>query len=379
MFELNEVQSLFKKNVHQFAKKELASKASHWDAYEEFPWDSIRKMSEIGLTGLRLPSQYGGVEADLISTGIALEEVARFDHSCAIILCGCNVTGRALLLRASEGIRNAGLRGIAKGESIIAFGGAEPEAGSDIGAMKTLAECQGDIYVVNGEKSMITFAGIAQGFVVLVKTHPRKEGISCLFIEANRPGISIRPLQSFGWKANKWGNITFDNVKVPVGNLVGEEGNALSTLKNTVQEQRTLTGIIALGTAEQAIEEAIEYAKIRKVFGKPLGKFEGIQFKIADDFTLLEASKLICYKALYLIEKNAGEASVWAAMANLMGGEVAFKAVNDAMDIYGGLGYSKELPLERYLRDIKGVQIANATLKIEIGQGILGKEFLPYV
>lgn len=377
IFELNEEQSLFKRNIHQFAKKELGPKASYWDAHEEFPWESVRKMSEIGLNGLRLPGQYGGAEADLITTGIAFEEVARFDLNCAIILCSSNITGRALL-HASEGIRNAWLPGIIKGDSIIAFGATEPEAGSDIRAIKTLAERQGDTYIVNGEKLMVTFAGIAQGFVTLVRTHPSKEGISCLLIEADRPGVSVHPLQSFGWKATKWGNITFDNVKVPTENLIGEGNNALGMLKSTVQEQRALTGIIALGAAEQALEEAIEYAKIRNVFGKPLGKFEGIQFRIVDDFSLLEASKLVCYKALYLIEKNAEEASVWAAMANLMGGDTAFKAVNDAMDIYGGLGYSKELSPERYLRDIKGVQLANATLKFEIGQGILGKEFLPY-
>jgi len=376
MFELSEEQSLFQKNVHQFAKNELAPKASHWDACEEFPWDSVRKMSDIGLTGLRLPKQYGGIEADLISTGIALEEVARFDHNCAIILCAANITGK-VLLHASEGIRNAWLPQITNGKSIIAFGATEPEAGSDFTAIKTMAERQEDVYVVNGEKAMVTFASIAQAYVTLLRTHPKKEGMSCLFIEADRPGISIRPLQTFGWKATKWGNIVFDNVKVPVENLIGEESGALNMLKTTV-EQRALTGIIALGTAEQAIEEAIEYAKIRKVFGKPLGKFEGIQFRIVDDFALLEASKLVCYKALYLIEKNAEGASVWAAMANLMGGEVAFKVVNDAMDIYGGLGYSTELPLERYLRDVKAEQIANATLKMEIGQKLLGEEFLPY-
>lgn len=376
MFELSETQKLFQRNVRQFAKKELAPQAAHWDATEEFPWDSVRKMAEIGLTGLRLPKQYGGIEADLISTGIALEEIARFDHSCAIILCASNITGR-VLLHASEDIKNTWLPRIARGESIMAFASTEPESGSDIRAIKTLAERQEDVYVVNGEKTMITFTGIAQAYVTLVKTNPKKEGLSCLFIEANSPGISTRPLRSFGWKATKWGNVVFDNVKVPTENLIGEEGNALGLLKTTV-EQRALTGIIALGTAEQALEEAIEYARIRKVFGKPLGKFEGIQFKIVEDYTSLEAAKLVCYKALHFIEKNAEEASLWAAMANLMGGEVAFKAVNDAMDIFGGLGYTSELPLERYLRDVKAEQIANATLKIDIGKRILGEDFLPY-
>jgi alkylation response protein AidB-like acyl-CoA dehydrogenase len=167
-------------------------------------------------------------------------------------------------------------------------------------------------------------------------------------------------------------------VKVPAENLIGEENNALTMLKGTVQEQRALTGIIALGTAKQALEEAVNYAKTRKVFGKPLGKFEGIQFRLADDFTLLEAARLVCYKALDLIDKNADEATVWAAMANLIGGETAYQVVNNAIDVYGGLGYSRELPLERYLRDVKATQIANATLKMEIGQGLLGKEFLPY-
>jgi alkylation response protein AidB-like acyl-CoA dehydrogenase len=160
--------------------------------------------------------------------------------------------------------------------------------------------------------------------------------------------------------------------------LIGEKNSALSMLKTTVQEQRALTGLIALGTARQALGEAVEYAKIRKVFGKPLGKFEGVQFKLVEDFTSLEAARLTCYQALHLIQKNAVEASIWAAMANLIGGETAYKAVNDAMDVYGGLGYSRELPLERYLRDVKAIQIASATLKMEIGQGIFGKEFLPY-
>jgi alkylation response protein AidB-like acyl-CoA dehydrogenase len=149
-------------------------------------------------------------------------------------------------------------------------------------------------------------------------------------------------------------------------------------LKPTVQEQRALTGLIALGTAKQALTEAVEYAKIRKVFGKPLGKFEGIQFRLVENYTRLEAARLTGFQALHLIQKNAPEASLWAAMANLIGGETAYKVVNDAMDVYGGLGYSRELPLERYLRDIKAIQIASATLKMEIGQGILGKECIPY-
>jgi alkylation response protein AidB-like acyl-CoA dehydrogenase len=255
----------------------------------------------------------------------------------------------------------------------------ESEAGSDIRAIKTTARRVKNNYVVNGEKSMITFAEIAQAYVVLAKADGKSgEGISCLLVEANRPGIDIQRLQGFGWRATKWGNIAFNDVKVPAENLIGEKNNALSTLKPTVQEQRALTGLIALGTARQALEEALEYAKNRKVFGKPLGKFEGIQFRLVEDFTSLEAARLTCYQALHLIENNAVQASTWAAMANLTGGETAYKVVNDAMDVYGGLGYSRELPLERYLRDIKAIQIASATLKMEIGQGILGKEFLPY-
>jgi cyclohexanecarboxyl-CoA dehydrogenase len=378
MFELNQEQRSIQKSVHEFAKKELAPKASYWDTQEEFPWDLTKKMAEMSLTGLRLPTSYGGVGADLITAGIALEEVARYDHNCAIILCGTNITGR-VLLHGSERLRQNYLPDIAKGSCILAFAAMESEAGSDIRAIKTAAKRMKNTYIVNGEKSMITFAEIAQGFVTLVKTDEKsREGISCLLVEANRSGIDIQRLQGFGWRATKWGNIAFSDVQVPAENLIGEKNNALSTLKPTVQEQRALTGLIALGTARQALGEAVEYAKIRKVFGKPLGKFEGIQFKLVEDFTQLEAARLTCYQALHLIQKNATEASKWAAMANLIGGETAYKVVNDAMDVYGGLGYSRELPLERYLRDIKAIQIASATLKMEIGQGILGKEFLPY-
>ncbi len=377
MFDLNEEQRLIQRSVYEFAKKELAPQAAYWDTSEEFPWENVKKMAGLGLTGLRLPAAYGGAGADLVTSGVALEEVARFDHSCAIILCGCNITGR-VLLHASETLRDTFLPQIVKGRSIIAFGATEPEAGSDIRAIKATAKIQDDHYVVSGEKSMITFAGVAQGFIVLVKTDAEsREGISCIFIEADRPGIDIQRLEGFGWRATQWGNIAFNEVKVPAENLVGEKNDALSMLKSTVQEQRALTGLIALGTAKEALEKALNYAKIRKVFGKPLGKFEGIQFRLAEDFTSLESARLVCYQALSLIEKSADEASVWAAMANLIGGETAYKVVNDTMDVYGGLGYSKELPFERYLRDVKATQIANATLKMEIGKGLLGKEFLP--
>jgi alkylation response protein AidB-like acyl-CoA dehydrogenase len=375
MFELNEEQRLTRKNIHDFAKKELAPQAAYWDSSEEFPWESVEKMARVGLTGLRLPLNYGGAGADLVTCGIALEEVARFDHNCAVILCGCNITGRVLLF-ASESIRGTFLPDIARGKSILAFGATESEAGSDIRGIKTIAKLEGDRYVVSGEKLMITFAEIAQGFVVLAKTDPEiGDGMSCIFVEKDRPGVDIQRLQGFGWRGTKWGNVAFNDVTVPVENLIGEKNKALSMLKSTVQEQRALTGLIALGTAKEALEEAVKYAKIRKVFGKPLGKFEGIQFRLAEDFTSLEAARLVCYQALFLIERNADEAPVWAAMANLTGGETAYKVINDAMDVYGGLGYSKDLPLERYLRDVKATQLANATLKMEIGRGLFGKEF----
>ena len=378
MFELSEEQKVIQKSIHQFAKKELAPQAAYWDTSEEFPWESVRKMAKVGLTGLRLPSVYGGSGADLITCGVAFEEVARFDHNCAIILCGSNITGR-ILLYASENLKSTLMPEIAKGRYIMAFGATEPDAGSDIRAIRAIAKLQKDAYIVSGEKSMITFAGVAQGFVVLAKTEMEsQEGISCIFIEMGRPGVEIQQLQGFGWRATKWGNVVFNDVEVPVENLIGERNNALSMLKGTVQEQRALTGLIALGTAKEALEEAVKYAKIRKVFGKPLGKFEGIQFRLAEDHTSLEAARLLCYQALSLIEKKADEASVWAAMANLIGGETAYRVVNNAMDVYGGFGYSRELPFERHLRDVKAMQIANATLKIEIGQGLFGKEFLPY-
>jgi alkylation response protein AidB-like acyl-CoA dehydrogenase len=377
MFEFNEEQRLIKKNVYDFAKKELAPQAAHWDTSGEFPWESVKKMAGIGLTGLRIPVIYGGSGVDLVTCGIALEEVARFDHSCAIILCGCNITGR-VLLHASERIREL-LREIVEGRSLIAFGVTEPEAGSDVRAIKASAKIQDNHYLVNGEKTMITFARVAKGFIVLVKTEGEgQEGISCIYIEGDRPGIDIQKLEGFGWKSTQWGSAAFHEVKVPMDHLIGEKHNALSMLKETVQEQRALTGLIALGTARQALEEAVKYAKIRKTFGKPLGKFEGIQFRLSENYTELEAARLLCYQALSLIEKRADESSAWAAMANLIGGETAYKIVNDAMDVFGGMGYSKDLPLERYLRDVKAVQIANATLKIEIGQRLFGKEFIPY-
>ncbi len=376
MLEFSEEQKLIQNTIHQFAEKELAPQASHWDLAEEFPWESVQKMVKIGLIGLRLPKVYGGSEADLITTGITFEEVARFDHNCAIILCGSNITGR-VLVHASEDLRKIWLPEIVKGNCLLAFGATEPDAGSDLRAMKTTATLRNDTWIVDGEKSMVTFAGVAHGFILLAKTGFEREEMSCFFVERDRPGIDIQRLQGFGWRATQWGNVAFHEVEIPVENLIGEKNHALSMLKETVQEQRALTGLIALGTGREALEAAVKYAKIRKVFGKPLGKFEGIQFRLAEDYTSIEAARLLCYHALSLIEKKANTASVWAAMANLIGGETAYRVVNNAMDVYGGLGYSRELPFERHLRDVKAMQIANATLKIEIGQGLFGKEFFP--
>jgi alkylation response protein AidB-like acyl-CoA dehydrogenase len=377
MFDLDEEQRLTQKSVHDFAKKELAPLASDRDSREEFPWDALSKMGQVGLTGLRLPAEYGGAGAGLITAGVALEEVARYDHSCAIILWGTNISCR-VLLHASEDLKKGYLPALAGGTCILAFAAMEADAGSEIRAITTSARLQDGSYVVSGEKSMITFAPVSRAFIVLVRTGSEHGGISCVLIEADRSGIDVQQLHGFGWRATQWGNVVFDEVAVPAGNLIGEEGQALSMLKKTVQEQRALTGIIALGTAKQALEEAVKYARVRKVYGKPLGKFEAIQFRLAEDFTAVESARLLCYQALHLIEKNAEDASVWAAMANLIGGETAFRVVNNAMDTFGGLGYSRELPLERYLRDVKAVQIANATLKIEIGQGLFGRDFAPY-
>ncbi|MCX8116935.1 MAG: acyl-CoA/acyl-ACP dehydrogenase [Desulfobacterota bacterium] len=376
MFELNEEQKLIQQSIHQFASKELAPLAAHWDASEAFPWESLEKMAGIGLTGLRLPKIYGGSEVDLVTCGLAFEEVARFDHNCAIVLCSSNITGR-VLLNASESIRKTILPELVKGKYVLAFGATEPEAGSDLGALRTEARRHQGLWVIEGEKSMVTFAGVAQGFIVLAKTEA-KEGISCFFIERDRNRIDIQRLEGFGWRGTQWGNVAFQQVEIPHGNLIGEEGSALLMLKRTVQEQRSLTGLIALGTARQALEDAVNYAKVRKVFGKPLGKFEGIQFRLAEDRTSLEAARLLCFQALSMIERGTEEASVWAAMANLLGGEVAYRVVDHAMDVFGGMGYSRELPLERYLRDVKAMQIASATLKIEIGQGLFGRAFLPH-
>ena len=235
MFELNEEQKLIQKSIHQFAKKELAPQASHWDATEEFPWESVKKMAKAGLTGLRIQKIYDGAEADLVTTGIAFEEVARFDNNCAVILCGSNITGRVLLY-ASEKIKAKLLPEIGIGKYILAFGAAEPDAGSDLRGMKAIAKPRKDVWIVSGEKSMVTFAGVSHGFIVLAKTAKgREEGISCIFVERDRRGIDIQRLQGFGWRASQWGNVSFNEVNIPVGNLIGEKNHALSMLKETVQ------------------------------------------------------------------------------------------------------------------------------------------------
>ncbi len=377
-FDFSEEQALFRRTVREFAKKEIAPKIRDSERKGEFPWELYHKMGQAGLLGLRFPKQYGGQEADAVTMGILVEEVARAGWQIPL----GDIMGEILSLHGPELLKREWLPAMAKGERILGIANTEPSAGSDAAAITTRAIRKGDNYVLNGEKQYITGINECGAYCVLAKTDQESgaKGVSMFFVEMNRPGIERYDFDALGWRLFSFGGFVLKDVTVPVANLIGEEGRGFYYVMETFDLMRSLIAVWCVGMAEAAIEENIEYVKQRTAFGRPIGKYESVQSRIVEGYTKLEAAKLLCYKTLW--SKDKGEKiTKYSAMIKWYVPQLCFEIVNDCLQNRGAIGYTTECLDEYRLREIRGAMIGDGTTdinKIVVARELLGKEFLPY-
>ena len=377
-FEFSEEQELFRRTIREFATKEVAPKIRDAERKKQFPWELYRKMGQTGLLGLRFPKQYGGQEADAVTMGILVEEIARAGWQIPL----SDIMGEILALHGPEHLKREWLPAMAKGDKLLGIANTEPSAGSDAAAIRTRAERKGDSYVLNGEKQCITAINECGAYCLLAKTDQEKgsKGVSMFFVEMDRPGIERYEFDALGWRLFSFGGFTLKDVKIPATNLIGEEGHGFYYVMETFDLMRSLIAVWCVGMAEASIDENIDYVKQRTAFGHPIGKYESVQSRIVEGYTKLEAAKLLCYKTLW--SKDKGEKiTKQSAMIKWYVPQLCFGIVNDCLQNRGAIGFTTLCMDEYRLREIRGAMIGDGTTdinKIVVARELLGKEFLPY-
>ncbi len=367
-FELNEDQRMFQEAAREFASERLAPLAQEFDEKEEIPKEIYTELSELGYLGMMLPEEYGGSGMDFLCYILVMEEFAK---ACAALEISISVHNSlvcdAIYRFGTEKQKKKYLPRLAKGELFGAYSLTEPTAGTDAGSLKTTAVLKGDHYVVNGTKTFVTNAGIADVVILFVLTNPeaKSRGISCLIIEKGFEGFNVGLKEKkMGIRGSDTRELSFENCQVPKDNLLGEENKGFKLALTLLEPSRTAVGAQALGIAQAALDEAVKYSKERVQFGQPICNFQGIQFKLADMATKIDAARLLVYRAAYLHDKNV-KCTREASMAKLYASEVANWVVNEAVQIHGGYGYMKEYAVERYFRDARVTEIYEGTSEVQ--------------
>ncbi|MGF3105644.1 acyl-CoA dehydrogenase [Rossellomorea aquimaris] len=367
-FKLSEEHEMIRKMVRDFARNEVAPTAAERDEEERFDMDLFKKMAELGLTGIPWPEEYGGIGSDYLAYCIAVEELSRVCASTGVTLSAhTSLAGWPVYKFGTEEQKQKYLRPMAQGEKIGAYGLTEPGSGSDAGGMKTTARLEGDHYVLNGSKIFITNGGIADTYIVFALTDPsqRQRGTSAFIVEKEYEGFSVgKKEKKLGIRSSPTTEIVFEDCKVPKENMLGNEGDGFKIAMMTLDGGRNGIAAQAVGIAQGALDASVEYAKEREQFGKPIAANQGISFKIADMATSIEASRLLTYQAAWL-ESEGLPYGKESAMSKLMAGDTAMKVTTEAVQIFGGYGYTKDYPVERYMRDAKITQIYEGTQEIQ--------------
>ncbi|MFC4713110.1 acyl-CoA dehydrogenase [Planococcus dechangensis] len=367
-FQISEEHKMIRKMVRDFAKNEVAPTAEQRDEEESFDMAIFHQMAELGLTGIPWPEEYGGIGSDYLAYCIAVEELSRVDGSVGVILSAhTSLAGWPVYTFGTEEQKQKYLRPMAEGTKVGAYGLTEPAAGSDAGSMKTTAKEDGDHYVLNGSKIFITNGGIADIYIVFAVTDPnsKHKGTTAFIVEKDFPGFSVgKKERKLGIRSSPTTEIIFDNCRVPKENVLGELGQGFKIAMQTLDGGRNGIAAQAVGIAQGAMDAAVDYAKEREQFGKPIATNQGISFKLADMATSIEASRLLTYQAAWL-ESNKLSYSKESAMAKLMAGDTAMKVTTEAVQVFGGYGYTKDYPVERFMRDAKITQIYEGTQEIQ--------------
>ncbi len=369
-FDLTEEQKIWQKTVHEFVAKEVQPKAHEVDVTSEFNWTATRKMGPLGLLSLNIPEQYEGAGVDSVSAAIALEEIGWGCGSTALAIAAHNGLGTTpIVLYGSEELKQKWLPLVASGKNKLgALALTEPGAGSDLqGGVVTKAVRDGGEWVINGAKMWCTNASIAEYIITLVRTDPGggSRSLSQILVPTNTPGLTIGPAEKkMGLHGSPTHAVLYEDVRVPLGNLIGEEGLGLQQTLTTLDGGRIGIAAITIGLAQAAFEHAVNYARERQAFGKPISEHQAIQWMLADAATEIELARTMLFKTAWLKEQGR-PFNKEAAMAKMFATEMAERACRNSIQIHGGYGYSSEYPVERIYRDARLMTIGEGTSEIQ--------------
>ena len=372
LYHLSQEHEMIRQAARDFAQNEIAPIAAGFDESGEFPMETIRRMGELGFMGIEVPEEYGGSGMDALAYVLALEEICKADASHGTIMSVNNsLFCHGILKFGTQAQKQKYVRAVASGQAIGAYSLTEPMSGSDAGAMRSTAARDGDNYVINGRKSWVTSGPVADYIVLFTMTDPKANqgGITAFIVETGLPGFSVGKKEpKLGIRASATSEIVFDEYCLPGDNRLGEEGEGFKIAMTVLDAGRIGIASQALGIAEAAYEASRAYAGEREAFGQKIGEFEGVSFQLADMKTRIEAARLLIYNAALAKErsKKTGERyTLDASIAKLFASETAMFVSHAAVQIHGGLGYSKELPVERYFRDAKITEIYEGTSEIQ--------------
>ncbi len=368
-FELPESHRLLRDTVRDFAQREVLPHAKAWDREERFPHEIIPKLAELGLLGIRIPEAYQGAGLDMLAYALCVEELARVDGSLALTVASHNGLGTGHILTfGSEAQKQRYLPKAARGEWLAAWALTEPGSGSDSAALKTTARREGDDWVIRGSKMFITQGSVGGFCVVLARTRfdvPAQRGITAFIVDRDTPGYhASRKLEKYGCRSSDTVEITLDDVRVPDSQRLGDVDRGFLDTMRILDGGRVSIAAMALGLGRGALDMAVRYTKDRQAFGRPIAEFQAVQFKLADAKTELEAAALLTYRAA-IVADSGRRFSQEASMAKLFASEVATKVCNDALQLHGGYGYTREFDVERHLRDVKLCEIGEGTSQVQ--------------
>jgi len=367
IFEFNEQQKMIRNMVREFAEREIAPKAAERDRKEQYPDDTLAQMAQLGILGTIIPTEYGGAGLDNVTYAMVIEEISRACASTGVVTSVHNsLTAWPIMYFGNDEQKAKYLPILARGERIGAFGGTEPDAGSDLGAMKATAERRGEIYILNGTKTFITSGPKAGIIIAFAVTDPTKgpKGISAFIVENTFKGFKVGSIfEKIGINASLTSELIFEDMEVPAENLLGKEGDGFKIALATLDGGRIGIASQAVGIAQAALDEAIKYSQQRHQFGKPISSFQAIQWMIAEMATRVEAARHLVLSAAY--RKDKGERiSKEAAMAKLFAAETAVFVTDRAIQVFGGYGYTREYPVERLYRDARITGIYEGTSEV---------------
>jgi alkylation response protein AidB-like acyl-CoA dehydrogenase len=367
-FEYNETQSMIAQSIRDFAEQHIRPNIMHWDENQIFPVDLFKKLGEMGFMGVLVPEELGGSGLGYHEYITIVEEISKVDSSIGLSVAAHNsLCTNHILTFGNEDQKKKWIPKLATGEHIGAWGLTEHNTGSDAGGMNTTAVKDGDHWIVNGAKNFITHAISGDVAVVIVRTGEKGDsrGMTAFVIEKGMPGFSSGKKENkLGMRASETAELIFDNCRIPDANRLGEVGEGFIQAMKILDGGRISIGALSLGIAKGAYEAALKYSKERHQFGKPISEFQGISFKLADMVTEIEASELLLHKAAYL-KNNHKPMTTAGAMAKMYASEVCVKVANEAVQIHGGYGYTKDYPVEKFYRDSKLCTIGEGTTEIQ--------------